>query len=310
MSIRRWRIDDAEIGSWKAADGWLIRTGLWRASAPRGTIFFLNGRGDFLEKYAEACRQWQGSGYSVFSWDWRGQGLSGRMFGDRTRAHLESFDPMLADALALMRDPAVQQLPLPWIVAGHSMGGHLALRMMHDEPAMFAKAILLAPMLGINSGPLPGKMVRRFVRLMTATGQGKRFALGQSPYGALTRSKFRQQRLTSDVARFKEEAEAIDATPELASGGVTFGWVDAAFRSLDIISAPGYMESIQTQTLVLLAGREQVVDSQSAETLSKRLPAGRVSWIDGGAHELLRERDEVRDAVMTQMIDFIDAGHS
>ncbi len=310
MSLRRWRIDDAEIGSWKAADGWLIRTGLWHASAPRGTIFFLNGRGDFLEKYAEACRQWQGGGYTVFSWDWRGQGLSGRLFGDRTHAQLESFNPMLSDALGILHDPSVQKMPRPWIIVGHSMGGHLALRMLHDEPSIFEKAILLAPMLGINSGPLPGRMISRFVRLMKATGQGKRFALGQSPYGALTRSKFRQQRLTSDVTRFKEEGEAIDATPELAPGGVTFGWVDAAFRSLEIISVPGYMESIQTPTLVLLAGREQVVDSHAGEALSKRLPAGQTCWIEGGSHELLRERDDIRDAVMSRIMTFIDTGHS
>jgi lysophospholipase len=307
MSLRRWQTGDAKNGTWIAPDGWLIRTAHWQPKTSRGTIFFLNGRGDFIEKYAESCRQWAGEGYDVLTWDWRGQGLSGRMFGEKSRTHLERFEPLLEDALAIVRGSSAAALPKPWFVCAHSMGAHLALRMLHDAPGIFSKAVLCAPMLGINAGPLPPRLARRFIRLAIVAGLGKRFAVGQTPYGAATRSSFRQTRLTSDVVRFQEEAEAIDANSDLAVGGVTFGWVEAAFRSLDVLEAPGYLEAIETPVLVLLAGREQVVDSQAAENLSKRLPKGRVSWIEGAAHELLRERDDVRAVAFEQIAAFLGA---
>jgi lysophospholipase len=300
-----WHTDGARIGTWKAPDGWLIRTAHWVSSGTCGTIFFLNGKGDFIEKYAEVCRDWVTAGYHVVTWDWRGQGLSGRMFGDSTRAHLESLDVLLDDALGLLRAQAGQSLPKPWYLCAHSLGGHLALRILHDAPDLFAKAALCAPMLGLNTGPFPARLARRIVRLMLLAGQGKRFAFGQTPFGATTRSEFRQQRLTSDISRFREEAEAIDANPELASGGVTFGWVDAAFKSIDVISAAGYLEAIQTPVLVLLAGRELIVDSFAAETLASRLPKGNIVWIEGAAHELLREKDEIRSKALALIDHFL-----
>lgn len=306
MTLQRWQADDADIGYWKAPDGWPIRTACWRAASAKGTIFFLNGRGDFVEKYAETCRQWAASGYTVMTWDWRGQGLSGRMFGETSRTHLESFAPLVEDALGMLRDPALARLPKPWFVCAHSLGGHLALRILHDAPGVFAKAVLLAPMLGLNAGPLPPGLAQRFVRLMVSAGQGRRFALGQTPYGAMTRSRFRQLRLTSDAARFQDESDAIAANPALAIGGVTFGWVNAAFQSLNIIAAPGYVSSIQTPTLMLLAGREQIVDSHAAAEIGKLLPHGRVAWINAAAHELLREQDIIRNEVIVIIDEFLN----
>lgn len=300
-----WQTQDAEIGTWHAADGWALRTAVWGRPSSSGTLVFLNGRGDFIEKYAETCRYWAAAGYRILTWDWRGQGLSGRLFNDKIHAHLTSFDPLVADACALLRDPAYAMLPRPWFLAGHSMGGHLALRLLHDMPDVFSKAVLLAPMLGMNTGPVSPRLARRFIRMMIAAGQGRRFALGQTPYGAVTRSGFRQQRLTSDVARFRQEAEAIDANPALAVGGVTFGWVEAALQSIELVSAPGYLEAIRTPVLTLLAGREQIVDAAAAETLLARLGNGNTSWIDGAAHELLRERDSLRQDVLARIGQFL-----
>jgi lysophospholipase len=300
-----WRTDDAEIATWYAADSWTLRTAVWRSAGTLGTIVFLNGRGDFIEKYSETCRFWAQSGYAVLTRDWRGQGLSRRMFDDQTHAHLSSFGPLVDDAVAMVTDSRFTDLPKPWFLVGHSMGGHLALRVLKVVTDIFTKAVLLAPMLGMNTGPVSPRLAARFVRLMVSAGQGRRFAIGQTPYGAMTRSSFRQKRLTSDVARFQQEAEAIDANPRLAVGGVTFGWVDAALRSIDELIAPGVLETITTPVLALLAGREQIVDGAAAEAIVDRLPFGQTTWIEGAAHELLRERDGIRDAVLVRIQQFL-----
>ncbi len=288
-------------------DGWQLRTAVWDSlvSPVHGTLFFLNGRGDFLEKYGEFCRDAALAGFQVASWDWRGQGLSGRIPADQSRSHLESFDGLLADMVDILARAPLANLPKPWFLVAHSLGGHLALRHLQTDRESFAKAVLLAPMLGISTGPISPQMARRFVRLMCAVGQGGRYAPGQSDYGPLFRSRMRQLRLTGDARRFAQEGNAIKQNPQLAIGGVTMAWSLAAFQSIDQLLAADAVEQITTPILMLLAKLEHVVDSTASESLGARLPHAEVRTIAHGRHELLREVDSVRSDVARQIFDFL-----
>jgi lysophospholipase len=69
----------AEIDRWTAgrlgsrAFDWPAETGI-RA----GSILFQGGRGDIFEKYLESFAHWHAQGWTITSFDWRGQGGSGR----------------------------------------------------------------------------------------------------------------------------------------------------------------------------------------------------------------------------------------
>ncbi|HSO20446.1 MAG TPA: alpha/beta hydrolase, partial [Desulfosarcina sp.] len=55
-------------------DGLSIRWGFSAASAhARGTVLFLNGRTEFMEKYGEVVDELNLRRYDVYSCDWRGQ---------------------------------------------------------------------------------------------------------------------------------------------------------------------------------------------------------------------------------------------
>jgi lysophospholipase len=64
-----------------ASDGMRLRHGFWVCgdSACRGTVFLLTGRSEYMEKYAEVVQELNGRGFDVYSFDWRGQGLSERI---------------------------------------------------------------------------------------------------------------------------------------------------------------------------------------------------------------------------------------
>jgi lysophospholipase len=291
-------------------DGWRLRTGVWApkksdSSAQKGTLFFLNGRGDFLEKYDEFCRDMSGHGYHVASWDWRGQGLSGRTLEGDPRSHLESFDILLADSQTLFALPEFMQLPKPWYLAAHSMGGNLAVRLMMADQTLFNRALLYAPMLGISSAPLSGIMARRFVKFMCSIGQETRYAPGQGSYGVLFRSPLRQRRLTGDIVRFAQEGDAIRHNPELAIGGVTMGWSNAAFQSIDYILHSVDVSSLKFPILMFLAELEYIVESGVAESFAKRLPSCEVRYVKAARHEILREVDVIRNNVIAQTLEFL-----
>jgi lysophospholipase len=296
----------------RMADGWLLRVGIWAASRPssvqpKGTLFFLNGRGDFLEKYAEFCMNMAEAGYNVVSWDWRGQGLSGRTTSGDPRSHLESFDILVDDAIALLGHTMFAELPRPWSLAAHSMGGHLALRLLAAKSDIVSKAILLAPMMGILTAPMSAMMARRFVRFMCSIGQGTRYAPGQGSYGLLFRSPIRQRRLTGDTGRFAAEGDAIKANPKLAIGGVTIGWSQAAFDSIDMLFESEDVAAIRLPILMFLAGLEYIVDSEAAARFAERLPNCAVRRIEGARHEMLRESDAIRKNVIDQICAFLQS---
>lgn len=283
---------------WTMADGWPFRTIVCTsAGPPKGTIVFLNGRADFLEKYLESYNEFLSWGYAVASLDWRGQGLSGRLAGHPHMGHLSDFNVLINDLAAWVHHLS-RQLPPPLYLVAHSMGGHIGLRFLREHPGFISQAVLLSPMLGLRTGYIPKPVVRRIAGWMVQRGRGGELALTQRLYGPRHRSPFRQILLTGDRDRFLDEHWWIQQIPGLALGGVTYGWLDAAFRSIDQLNTPGYLEGIQVPIHILMPEFEQVVDPVAARHIAARLPHCRLMVVPGGRHELLRDIEPVRSTAM------------
>jgi lysophospholipase len=170
---RRAHPPGMRLSEWRAPDGRFLRRMDWPAErpVPRGSILFAGGRGDFVEKYLETFAAWRAGGWSVASFDWRGQGKSK---GAIVAGHLDSFDILAEDFGALVADWQAAT-PAPHVVVGHSMGGHMLLRLALERPPPIAAAVLVAPMIAVNSAPLPGWLAR-----LIAAG-ASRLGLGQRP---------------------------------------------------------------------------------------------------------------------------------
>jgi lysophospholipase len=291
----------------KARDGWLLRGMIWRQEAATATVLLLNGRGDFIEKYAELVKDLLANGYAVATLDWRGQGLSGETTKPPRRTHVEDFALWVDDAKFWFETVVSAHCPAPYKLLGHSMGGHLGLRFMHDLPGHIEKAVLLVPMLELQIRPFSGKFVRGVAKLVAAFGLGPQFAFGQNPYSADIHSDTRMNRLTSDRVRFAQEEAAIKVNPELAIGGVSFDWLVAAFKSTDLLMSSGYAESIVAPTLVFSAEREMLINNSKNEDFVRRMPHAIYEVIADGRHELLRERDEIRQYVLAKILQFFQS---
>ncbi|MBW2643739.1 MAG: alpha/beta hydrolase, partial [Deltaproteobacteria bacterium] len=73
------------------SDNQRIRYGIWHShkEEKRGSVILLNGRKEFMEKYAETIRELNQRGFNVYSLDWRGQGLSSRMLANRHKGFIK-----------------------------------------------------------------------------------------------------------------------------------------------------------------------------------------------------------------------------
>ncbi|QCI80427.1 hypothetical protein E6W36_15625 [Hankyongella ginsenosidimutans] len=113
--------------------------------------------------------------------------------------------------------------------------------------------------------------------------------------------------LTTDPARQLDESWWAAQNPALVSGGVSFGWLRAAFQSVALLERSGYLEAIRTPLMVLASGDDRIVDLSATQAACARLPHAAMHIIAGAQHELLRERDALRMATLRQIRDFLRA---
>lgn len=267
----------------------------------RGSLLFANGRGDFVEKYLEALAHWHGRGWNVASFDWRGQGGSR---GSIVGGHLDSFDPLVAD-LGAMVDGWIRETPGPHILVGHSMGGHLVLRLLIERQPKVDAAVLVAPMIGINATPIPLWLGRRIARLLAGMGWRERPAWKENERPAPPGST-RQSYLTSCADRYADELWWREREPGYGLGPPSWGWLDAAYRSMRAF-APGTLRRVETPVLLLGTERDRLVSPTEIKRAAKDLPNAELLMFRSAAHELLRESDAVRLEALARIDAFLDA---
>ncbi len=270
-----------------------IRYGVWFSDIEkkRGSVLLLNGRSEFLEKHEETVRELVQKGHDVFSFDWRGQGLSSRMLSNRHKSFVENFSDYVKDMESFVRRMVLPRAVRPLTILSHSMGGHIAIRFLHDYPGLIDRAILVSPMLDIRTFPYPEWFVKGLTRFAVRFGYSQSYALGRGDYKLI---RFRNNKLTSDPKRFSDELMAIKKNPDLALGGVTYGWLSAAFDSINIISQPGYVEKIKIPILMIGAVKDRVVSSILHRRTSLRLENCKAVFLPDARHEILKESDEIR----------------
>jgi len=282
-----------------------IRYGISACAEKRkkGSVILLGGRKEFMEKYEETINELKQRQLDVYSMDWKGQGLSTRLLSNRHKGHINNFSEYLEDLNYFINNIVKPVAVSPLIVLAHSMGGHIVLRYLHDYPGIIDGAVLTSPMIDINVSYVPGWLVRSISRLAVNNGLGHLYSIGSKGYSA-SKKNFEGNRLTSDPVRFMDEHRAIESNPDLALGGVTYGWLAAAFDSIDLLLSRGYAEKISSPVLIISAGRDRIVSEAAQKAICSRMLTCRFVTISGSYHEILKERDDVRNAFWKEFDSF------
>lgn len=287
---RRAHPPEAKFSVWLSGDNWPIRRMDWlqaHRSPVRGSLLFAGGRGDFIEKYIEPLGHWHSLGWNVTSFDWRSQGESR---GDIEGGHLDRFDDVVADGAELIDEWL--KGPGPHVAIGHSMGGHLLLRILADHRPPVDAAVLVAPMLGINSAPLPPWLAEWVARWMTMVGFGK-VPVAKKVDGKLVEGPRRRSILTSCADRYADELWWFEQRPGYSLGVPTWGWLTAAYRSIATLT-PARLRSVEVPILLLGTERDRLVSPQAIKWAAGLLPRAQLLMFDDAGHEILREVDRIR----------------
>ena len=288
----------------------LLRTARWPPSPKdgalreaAGTVLICTGRSEFIEKYFEVVEDLRRRGFGVVVFDWRGQGLSSRLLRNPTKGHVRSFLQYEDDLDAVVQQVLEPFCPRPWFGLAHSMGGPVALHAAAKRPDLFRRLVLSAPMIEIAHLPI-AELAPLIARWAVRLGLGRNF-VPVGPVRPLFVSTYAKNVLTSDLARFERTAAFLRAEPRLGTGPPTFGWLNAAFVSMANLATDEFVRRAETPTLFIMPGADRVVDLRAAERLVSRLRASGIVTIRDARHEVLMERDSLRQQFWSAFDAFI-----
>lgn len=274
------------LGVRHAPDGWPLRWfDLQAQGLSKGSLLFLGGRGDFLEKYLESFGRWTGNGWNVAGFDWRGQGGSGRTH-PAGLCHADDFSVFLGD-LTTCCGHWQSETPGPHIAIGHSMGGHILLRAAAEGRVQLDGIVLLSPMIGVRAGVLRGRALNGLASL------GRMPLLRGRPIWSGPSSPV-PGRITSCPERHADKLWWKAQRPELGRGGPTWGWLAAAARSMTTLERSLRNRPLALPGLILSAANDPIVDVGTIRRVHKHLPEFDHGVIERAGHELLREADGPR----------------
>lgn len=256
----------------------------------KGTVILFPGRTEYVEKYGPTVAEFVDRGYPVLTLDWRGQGLSDRGPKDRRLGHVGHFDEFQRDVEALINLAHWLNLPKPWYLVGHSMGGCIGLRALHNGLEVQAAAFS-APMWGMQMAPIMRPVAWTSALLGHATGFGKTLTPGTEIECYAATAPFEDNTLTSDREMFDFMRHQLVTYPDLALGGPTLSWLRAALLETARLLR---MPAPQTPAVTFLGSNERIVEKPPIHTMMKNWGSGRLEIVEGAQHEILMEHPDTR----------------
>ena len=276
-----------------AKDGRKLRAVYAIPNSPKGTVVLLCGRGDFIERWFETIGDFIRRGFAVATFDFRGQGGSERIVSDRYRDGLRNFSEYDDDFASFMTQVVLPDCPPPFFAVGHSTGGLILLRAL-TKRTWFERAVLAAPLLGVDAGIWPMPLVRFLCSFLPKLGLGRLFLPGHNKR-PLAPQNFPGNNLTSDQRRFQQSTRTLVEQPDLGLGGPTFSWLNAALRSMDRINAESARATFRAPILIVAAGRDRVVDNEAIRRFCAAATGVSLAVIPEARHEIMFERDSIRE---------------
>ena len=280
------------IARWiTASDGIKLRIAAWPEGS-HGTVLLFPGRTEYVEKYGRAAADLKSRGFATLAIDWRGQGLADRMLADRGVGHVVNFQDYQLDVAAAVKAAEQLELPRPYYLIAHSMGGAIGLRALMNGLGVKAAAFS-APMWGIEMAPMTRPFAWVLSTLAAGIGQGHHLSPGTKKETYVVAEPFEDNFLTTDPEMFDYMSRQIAADAALALGGPSLRWLNQALRECrDMSLSPA--PTLPCYTAV--GTEEKIVDVSAITAKMSAWRGGTLETVLGAEHEIMIEVPATRNA--------------
>ncbi|WJS84124.1 alpha/beta hydrolase [Paracoccus sp. TOH] len=283
----------------RADDGVRLRAAHWPAGGATGTVLLFPGRTEYVEKYAETAADLNGAGFEVLSIDWRGQGMSDRLQANVRPGHIGSFADYQRDVVELVVAAQELDLPRPWHLLAHSMGGTIGLAALEAGLPVDSVAFS-APMWGIDLRGVPEWLALGLATALSRLGRGGHPAPragGEESFVLL--DPFHDNLLTHDGRRWGRLVAEAAAWPDISVGGASNDWLREAILECRRIAA---LPSPALPALIALGDAERIVSSPAIRARAARWPGAALLELAECRHEPMLERDPVRSRFLESVV--------
>lgn len=288
-----------------ADDGVRIRVGIWPKADAIGTVILLPGRTEYIEKYGIFAAGMAERGFATLAIDWRGQGLAERMLDDARIGHVNEFRDFQRDLRAALDLAEAQDMPRPWHLLGHSMGGAIGLRAVMDGVPVSSCAFS-GPMWDILMAAPMRPLVSVLTRVARGLGRDNGLAPTTEAVPYVNSAAFDGNSLTNDPGMYQMMRDQLAAHPDLCLGGPSLRWLAEALRECKTLSA---RPSPDMACLTFLGSDEAIVSPTAIHDRMGRWPRGRLELVETGRHEVLMDAPPMRNDVMDKIaVHFREAG--
>jgi lysophospholipase len=284
-------------------DGVRVRAVLWGKGAEKGTVLLFPGRTEYAEKYVHTAAALEQGGYATLAMDWRGQGLADRLLDDPQIGHVGEFTDYQHDVAAMLKAAQALDLPKPYFLIAHSMGGAIGLRaVMEGLPVQ--GCVFTGPMWGIIMHPAarPAAWAISWASRVLGTSDG--LAPGTRTQAYVLAEPFEGNTLTNDVDMYTFMQDHVIAHPELSLGGPSLNWVHEALKdTLELSRKP----APNLPCLTFLGTNERIVDPKRIQARMASWPGGELVMVENGEHEVLMETPQMRQDTMDRILSFFES---
>ena len=217
--------------------------------------------------------------------------------------HVEDFHDYQLDADAVMDAVAHLDMPKPWHVIGHSMGGAIGLNaVMNGLPV--ASAAFTGPMWGISIAPVVRQIGWTLAIVAPKVGFGHKLPPSTRYENYVTSQPFEDNALTRDRDMYDMMRAQIAAHPDLAIGGPTLTWLREALKITREMAA---RPAPSLPCLTFVGAAERIVDVDRIRTRMASWPGGELVIVPDAEHEVLMEIPETRRTVFDRLVAHFDA---
>lgn len=288
-------------GYWgTTSDGVRVRVGHFPAEGSAGTVLLFPGRTEYVEKYGRTAADFARHGLHTLAIDWRGQGLADRVAENPLLGHVHHFTDYQADVATMLAAAEALDLPRPWYLLAHSMGGAIGLRAMMDGAPVAASAFS-APMWGILLPQALRPVAWTLTWSASTLGCGAAFIPGSKPDSYLNTEPFETNKLTRDREMFDYMRDHVVRQPALGLGGPSLRWVYQALQEgVTLAKRP----SPDVPCMTWLGTDEAIVDPARIRTRMAAWPKGHLEVVEGGLHEMLMEHPQLRRRMVDEIAEF------
>lgn len=300
--MREFMVMHGAKGALPASDGVIIRYSRFDKECNGTAIILVPGWSEPYMKYVEVIYDLAQKNYCIYTFDHRGQGLSSRTLKNSQIGHVDDFT-MYVEDLAMFDEKIVRSKSHKQVyILAHSMGGLVATLYASNSNSTLNGLVLIAPMFEIKTDFWPEWVALSIANTLDWAGYGHRYVLG---HGNWTEKPFTENRLTHSFLRYQYGVALFRENPALVVGGVSNRWLKTSIvhgQKIDKL-----VTQFNRKVLLFQAGIDEFVKKERQDRFCEYATNCEKVFFKEAKHELLMERDSVRNEVFNRIFEFIES---